>query len=112
MDGMPGFKFGAYALAHYALAKREEMWDLLVWEGKHPQAPVSVAMKTHYFCELDVKETVRALLHSCPDFWRSEQMRASLESGEFIALAPDYFVQLQLSYSLKPLAAMTSHFSR
>ena len=25
--------------------RASQMWDLLVWEGKHPQAPVSVAKR-------------------------------------------------------------------
>jgi hypothetical protein len=30
------------------------VWDFLEWMGKHAQAPVTVASKPHYFCELHV----------------------------------------------------------
>lgn len=38
------------------------MWQLLSWQGRHPQAPVAVAQRPHYFCELDVPRSVRHLL--------------------------------------------------
>ena len=38
------------------------MWSLLEWQGRHPQAPVAVAQRPHYFCELDVPRTLRRLL--------------------------------------------------
>jgi hypothetical protein len=43
------FKYGARALANYALAERAEAWRHLVWSGKHSQSPVAVAAKPHYF---------------------------------------------------------------
>lgn len=43
------FKYGARALANYALAERAEVWRHLVWSGKHSQSPVAVAAKPHYF---------------------------------------------------------------
>lgn len=43
------FKYGAKALANYALAERAEAWRHLVWSGKHSQSPVAVAAKPHYF---------------------------------------------------------------
>ncbi|PNH10113.1 hypothetical protein TSOC_003196, partial [Tetrabaena socialis] len=91
MEGMRGFRFGAYALAHYALAHREDMWDLLVWEGKHPQAPVSVAGKTHYFCELDVARSVRRLLAQHAAFWDSDQWRRCCADGAFLELDRRHF---------------------
>lgn len=36
--GIGSFKYGAQALANYALARRETAWQLLVWTGKHSQA--------------------------------------------------------------------------
>ena len=62
MEGMRRFKYGAAALAQYALAHRDEMWHLLAWQGRHSQAPVAVAQRPHYFCELDVPRTLRHLL--------------------------------------------------
>lgn len=43
------FKWGARALANYALAERQTAWQHLVWVGKHSQSPVAVAVKHHYF---------------------------------------------------------------
>ncbi len=39
-----------------------QMWQLLAWQGRHPQAPIAVAQRPHYFCELDVPRSVRHLL--------------------------------------------------
>ncbi|KAL6762766.1 hypothetical protein V8C86DRAFT_2510710 [Haematococcus lacustris] len=95
MDGMSSFKYGAKALAHYALMHRDVVWQLLVWEGKHAQAPVSVATKTHYFCELDVVRSVRAFLRHCPDFWRSNLFLDSLVAqGELLQLEPAWFAKV------------------
>jgi hypothetical protein len=75
MSGIEGFRFAARGLAKYALNHRNEMWELLVWEGKHPQAPVAVAAKPHYFCELAVVPSLRNLLSSHPQFLQSEELR-------------------------------------
>lgn len=96
MEGMSKFKYGAYALAHYALAERSEVWQHLVWEGKHPQAPVAVASKPHYFCELNVTATVRNLALHCKGFWSSEQLKDSLASGEFLTVDYPFFIELLL----------------
>ncbi|GFH26613.1 uncharacterized protein HaLaN_24789, partial [Haematococcus lacustris] len=99
MDGMPSFKYGAKALAHYALMHRDVVWQLLVWEGKHAQAPVSVATKTHYFCELDVVRSVRAFLRLCPDFWRSDLFLDSLVAqGELLQLEPAWFAKAGMGW--------------
>lgn len=51
-------------------------------------------MKPHYFSELDVPATLRALT-SLPGagsfFWRSEELWDSLETGEVVALDPPFF---------------------
>ncbi|GLI62123.1 hypothetical protein VaNZ11_004658 [Volvox africanus] len=96
MDGMRAFKYGSYALAHYALAHREEVWDLLQWEGKHPQAPVAVAAKTHYFCELALLPTVRSLLRHHPQFWASEQWRECCRDGAVLELDRRHFCEVLL----------------
>lgn len=69
MDGMRSFKYGAAALGQYALGHRGEMWDLLAWRGRHPQAPIAVAQRTHYFCELDVPRTLRHLIRCAALFF-------------------------------------------
>jgi hypothetical protein len=66
MEGMRGFKFGAAALAQFALSQRAKMWHLLAWHGRHSQAPVAVAQRPHYFSELDVPRTIRHLLRWVP----------------------------------------------
>ena len=53
---------GARALANFALARREVAWRHIAWRGKHAQTPVVVANKLHYFCDVDVLETVRRVL--------------------------------------------------
>ena len=63
------FTYGAKALARYAFAHRDEVWDLLEWMGRHPQAPVTVAAKPHYFCELNVLRTVKNFVDEVPQFW-------------------------------------------
>ncbi|GAX80466.1 hypothetical protein CEUSTIGMA_g7905.t1 [Chlamydomonas eustigma] len=93
MAGIQHFQFGARALGLFALASRDEVWQHLVWTGKHSQAPVTVAAKTHYFCELDMEETVQNLVDKCPGFWTSEPWRACLESGDFLDLDPSWFHQ-------------------
>jgi hypothetical protein len=85
------FKHGAAALARFALARRDEAWPLLAWAGKHPQAPVAVAAKPHYFCELDVAATVDALAARCPAFWASEEVAASVRGGALLAVDPAFF---------------------
>lgn len=37
LAGIQHFKHGARALANYALTNRSEVWQLLVWAGKHDQ---------------------------------------------------------------------------
>ena len=39
-----------------------QVWHHLEWQGRHSQAPVAVAARTHYFCELDVGRTVDNLV--------------------------------------------------
>lgn len=39
-----------------------QVWHLLSWRGRHSQAPVAVAQRPHYFCELDVPRTLRHLI--------------------------------------------------
>lgn len=61
MAGAHEFRHGARALANYAMAQRDRVWHLLEWRGRHSQAPVAVAQRMHYFCELDVGRTVANL---------------------------------------------------
>lgn len=71
------------------------MWELLVWQGKHAQAPVAVAAKPHYFSELDVAKTVRNILKHHPQFFGSEQFLGSLSDGTITALDRAYFCQVR-----------------
>ena len=72
------------------------MWELLVWQGKHAQAPVAVAAKPHYFSELDVNKTMRNILKHCPEFFASEQFLSSVGDGTVTALDRAYFCQVWL----------------
>lgn len=94
MAGIQQFKYGALALANFALTNRDAAWHLLVWGGKHPQAPVAVANKPHYFCELDLVATVRNLLRHCPEFWSSQELRRSLAEGQWLAIDTPLIVQV------------------
>lgn len=91
------------------------MWDLLVWRGKHPQAPVTVAAKPHYFSELDMKKTIKNLLKYHPEFFASDQMLKSLESGDITALDRPYFCQvanLLSNVCQLPLQSTLSHVAQ
>lgn len=88
LAGIQHFKFGARALANYALTHRTEVWQYLVWAGKHDQAPVAVAGKPHYFAELDIDRTMRQLARHCPEFWCSDELLRSCEGGEWLQLDP------------------------
>lgn len=74
-----------------------QMWDLLAWQGKHPQAPVAVAAKPNYFSELDMKQTIRNMLKHHPAFFSSHQMLASLKSGDITALDRSYFCNVSVA---------------
>ena len=71
-----------------------QMWDLLVWQGKHPQAPVAVAAKPYYFTELDIQHSVLNILKHHPEFFASEQMLESVNSGDILALDRDYLCEV------------------
>lgn len=71
-----------------------QMWDLLVWQGKHPQAPVAVAAKPYYFSELNVNKTIRNILKHQPEFFASEQFLNSLRSGVVASLDTAFFCQV------------------
>lgn len=71
-----------------------QMWDLLVWQGKHPQAPVAVAAKPYYFSELNVNKTVRNILKHHPQFFASKQMLGILKNGTIAALDTAFFCQV------------------
>lgn len=86
-------QLGARALARYVFMHREASWHELVWKRDRSQAPATVASKPHYFSELDVVETIDNFLDHVPAFWNSEELRDSLEDGQFIALDVDFFVE-------------------
>ncbi len=70
-----------------------QMWDLLVWQGKHPQAPVAVAAKPYYFSELNIQQTMHNILKHHPEFFASEQMLDTVRSGNITVLDKDYFCE-------------------
>lgn len=65
-------------LAWRGTACREDVWELLVWEGKHPQAPVAVASKTHYFCELALVPSVKVRVQHAGRAWMDGWMHGWL----------------------------------
>ena len=71
-----------------------QVWERLVWRGKHAQAPVAVAAKPHYFGELDVVASVAALGRADGGaLWRSPEVREAVERGGLVELDPDFFAQ-------------------
>ncbi|CAL8466837.1 g6373 [Coccomyxa elongata] len=92
-NGLGQFQFGSKALAQYALRKREEVWDLLVWSSTHAHAPVTVATQPHLFSKLNVEETVRNLARHSRSFWRSREFGDSLKGGQIVAIDRPYFVK-------------------
>ena len=71
-----------------------QMWDLLEWQGKHPQAPVAVAAKPYYFSELNIKRTMRNILKHHPEFFASQHMLDTVRSGDIIALDANFFCEV------------------
>lgn len=86
------FTLGARALSRFAFANRDTVWDFLEWMGKHAQAPVTVASKPHYFCELHVLRTVRNFVERVPQFWESSELLAEVRTGEILHVDLPYFV--------------------
>ena len=70
------------------------MWDLLVWQGKHPQAPVAVAAKPYYFSELNIKRTMRNILKHHPKFFASQHMLDTVRNGDIVALDANFFCEV------------------
>ena len=67
-----------------------QVWNLLQWQGKHAQTPSTAGLKTHYFCELSIVPTVRALLDECDDFWSSPTFTETLRA-EWVLSDPEFF---------------------
>ncbi|XP_024517110.1 uncharacterized protein LOC112341374 [Selaginella moellendorffii] len=90
--GNSDHQWGARALARFTFVHRESCWHELDWNGKHGQAPATVASKPHYFLELDVLRTVDNFLDKVPSFWRSDELWDSMKNGEFLSLDIDFFI--------------------
>ncbi|KAK3285621.1 hypothetical protein CYMTET_6781, partial [Cymbomonas tetramitiformis] len=93
------FHHGAKALARYSFQNRDAVWKELEWIGKHPQAPVTVAAKPHYFCELNVLRTVHNFVERVPEFWGSAEFIDELKSGDIIRMDIPFFAR-ELAYIL------------
>lgn len=78
---------GSNALMQFAFQNRAEVWDLLVWRGRHSQAPSQVAQRPDYWLEVDVPASVDVLLkHKCRLFLRSPELRETIQDPSFIKL--------------------------
>jgi hypothetical protein len=87
---------GASALAQYLLQRRVALWPHTVWRGAHPQAPVVVSAKPHYWCELDAPATLSALAAragACFDFWASDEVADGLSGGDVLSLDVPFFLE-------------------
>ncbi len=71
-----------------------QMWDLLEWQGKHPQAPVAVAAKPYYFSELNIHQSMLNILKHHPQFFTSHQMADTIKSGDILALDQNHFCEV------------------
>ncbi|KAK9129474.1 hypothetical protein Sjap_009961 [Stephania japonica] len=94
---------GARALSQFAFINRDICWEELEWRGKHGQSPAVVAIKPHYFLDLDVQQTVQNFLENVPEFWSSVEFAESLIDGEILQIDTkfflDYFVDLMFEDS-------------
>ncbi|KAK9164499.1 hypothetical protein Syun_005401 [Stephania yunnanensis] len=94
---------GARALSQFAFINRDICWEELEWRGKHGQSPAVVAIKPHYFLDLDVLQTMQNFLENVPEFWSSDEFAESLRDGEIIQIDRkffvDYFVDLMFEDS-------------
>jgi len=98
MGGISEFRHGALALANWTLTHRDTAWQHLVWSGRHSQAPVAVASKTHYFCELDIVASVRALIRHAPEFWSSQELLKAVRGAgatDFLAIDMEYMCSVR-----------------
>eukprot|EP00854_Cymbomonas_tetramitiformis_P003794 gene3794-4745_t len=99
------FHHGAKALARYSFQNRDAVWKELEWIGKHPQAPVTVAAKPHYFCELNVNESNSeicvhlTLAAACTGIRGSAEFIDELKSGDIIRMDIPFFAR-ELAYIL------------
>jgi uncharacterized membrane protein YgcG len=103
---------GASALAQYLLQRRGALWPHLVWRGAHPQAPVVVTAKPHYWCELDAPATLAALAARSGaffDFWASDEVADGLSGGDVLSLDVPFFLEeltLELTRGSRRLKAL------
>ena len=101
MEALSEFKYGAAALAQYSLSHRSDMWHLLHWRGKHSQAPIAVASKPHYFCELDIPATIADLSKHCPEFWTSDELANSIRNGDIFKIDGEAWAQEMESWLME-----------
>uniref|UniRef100_A0A1D1ZZL4 Uncharacterized protein n=2 Tax=Auxenochlorella protothecoides TaxID=3075 RepID=A0A1D1ZZL4_AUXPR len=90
-DGLQRSGMGAQALARYALAQRGSAWAHLVWAGKHAQAPVAVAQRPHYWCELDGAASAAGLAARDPGFLASPEVEGAVAGGTLLSVDPGFF---------------------
>ena len=83
-------EFGAHALERVLFQCRYRLWRECVWKRK-PVTPIVAASRPSLYTELNVPETVRNLL-DFPSFWRSEELCSGLQSGEFLSMGLNFFV--------------------
>lgn len=93
-DGLQRSGMGAQALARYALAQRGSAWAHLVWAGKHAQAPVAVAQRPHYWCELDGAASAAGLAARDPGFLASPEVEGAVAGGTLLSVDPGFFASV------------------
>lgn len=80
---------GFEALTKFAITNRNSVWRHLRWSGPRSHSPVAVAANPTFFAELDVAATIDELITHCPEFWTSEQVMESVQSGDIFAINPE-----------------------
>ena len=92
MHGSSHFKHGAAVLARYSLIHRDQMWHLLKWK-KRPHSPAAVSANSHYWCELDIANTLQSLAYNCSEFWECNELAESVKGGALFVIDPGAWAQ-------------------
>ncbi|KAK2079439.1 hypothetical protein QBZ16_003131 [Prototheca wickerhamii] len=79
-------------LAQLLFEHRDRLWDLLVWRGRHGQAPNQVSQHPEYWLHLDVGASVRAILKGNKAlFLHTRPVQESLKDPLFFELDPSFW---------------------
>ena len=84
-------------LAQLLFEHRDRLWDLLVWRGRHGQAPIQVSQHPEYWLHLDVGASVRAILKGNKAlFLHTRPVQESLKDPLFFELDPSFWREVRV----------------